>query len=780
MTSYLKFLWRNRLYTFIEVVGLALSLTFVVFVGSYASQQYSVAHAHPDADRIYIPSMQDYPGLTSGLEGVIRERFPEIEQITVYFPSNIAPGGGRVVEIDKHKVEIQSEVTVDEHFFEMFPDSEFLMGSPDVLKEKDNVIVSEKLARKLFPDGNFRSVLLDEHMNLAAVIADNDRSIFPEADVIMSKDSPLSAVTYYDPFDNFGTCQTFVKLRKGSDVGQFYENMKRVCKEIYPTAYGTAFFKGLKLRRWDKVFFEPSDGVFRYSDPKLIYTLSAIALLLLLSSVANFVNLNTALVGQRAKEMATRRLLGASSWGIRGRYVFESVALTAVAMIFALLVAEWLAPWMNEMIEADVPVRISFSAGYMMSYVALVVVVGALGGLLPAVLASRYRPIDIVRGTFRRESKRIWSKIFIVIQMAVSVFLISMAFVMHAQYRKSLNREMNCNLKNKFALLYMIPVSDGAFDLEARIREMPQVKRVGRAMNVPCTQAGVQYSMTTTGEEVRYRMYIMDSTTFNMMEFPKEEDFRTPAQKSVWFSESAFRATGFDAQNHDISTTLAQKSGACDHTAGVIGDVPTNIENIGAEELMIVAVQDFSQYPLFMSVIETTDQHEEFRKALDEICREYCAKTYGYEVEPMYCDYLEDLKHKALAKAEKQMNLVYVFMTLAVLISMLGLLAMSIYDARNRAKDIAVRKVFGSTAVIEARQGIFAYLRLIAVACAFGLVAAVMAAEAYLRQFVSKIENYGWIFLVVVVVIVAMAVLTTFWQIWMAARVNPVKTLNKE
>ncbi len=780
MKSYLKFLMHNKLYTSIEVLGLTLSLAFVVFVGCYISQQLSVAYAHPDAERIYIPSTENYPGLTSGLEGVIRDRFPEIEQTAVYFPSFIAPGGGEIIEFGDQTFEIGSEVTVDEHFFEMFPDIEFLMGSPDVLKDKDNIIVSEEFARKLFPDGNFRPVFLDEHMNLAAVIADNDYSIFPRADVIIGIDSPLSAVSYCKLFDNFGACQTFVKLRKGADVEQFTENMKQVCKEIYPDTYGTTFFKELRLERWDKILFRPTHDVFRHCDLKMIYTLSAIALLLLLSAIANFVNLNTALVGQRAKEMASRRLLGASSWSIMGRYFFESVALTCVAMILALLVAVWLTPWANEMIEADVPVTIPFSAGYVAGYVALVLLVGGLGGMLPAVLASRYTPIDIVRGTFRRESKQVWSKVFIVVQMSIAVFLISMSLVMHAQYRKSLNREMNCNLKNKFALLYMIPSSNGAFNFEERLRTLPQVKRVGRAMSVPCTEAGGQYSKTTTGEEIVYRLFVMDSTTFNMMDFEVVEDFHTPVEKGTWFSEAAFRATGFDSRNHDISTTLARKSGACDHTAGVIANVPVNIENVGAEELMVIAVQDFSNHPLFMSVIETTDSHEEFREALADVCREYTTQSLGYEVRPMYCDYLEDLKLKALSKAEKQMNLVYVFMVLAVLISVLGLLAMSIYDARNRAKDIAVRKVFGSTMMMEARRGVVAYLKLISVACVVGLAVAVVVTERYLQQFVEKIENYGWIFMAVVVIILLIALVTVFWQIWSAARVNPVQTLSKE
>ena len=779
MRSYFKFLMRNKLYTLIEVVGLALSLAFVVFVGCYTAQQYSVANATPDSERIYLPSTENYPGLTSGFADVIRDRFPEIEQLSVYYPSYVATGGGTVIKVNDQTLEIQSEVAVDDEFFDMFPNFEFLMGSPDVLKQKDQVIVSEQFARKLFPDGNFEMVDLDKGVRLAAVVADNDHSIFPYADVIFSvKNKYGPAHSGLQPFDNFGSTMTFIKLRKDADVEQLYANLDGVCKEVY-TTYGKGFFKKLKLRRLDRIIFEPSDGIFRYSDLKLIYTLGAIALLLLLSSVANFVNLNTALVGQRAHEMATRRLLGSSKGDVMGRYFAESVFLTSVAMVFALLVALWLSPWMNQMIEADVPVVIPFTPLYILGYVLIVVVVGAFAAFLPALLASRFKPIDIVKGSFKRESKQVWTKLFIVVQTAIAVLLISMALVMQAQYRKSLNRDMGCEIKNKFALFYMIPVSNGAFNLEDRIRALPQVKRIGRAMAVPCTRAGGQYSKTATGEEIMYRMYVMDSTSFNMMGFEKLMDFNTPVQKGVWFTESAFRATGFDAKNHDISTTLAQKSGACDHTAGVIGNVPVNIANIGVEEHAIVAVQDFSHYPFYVSVIETTDDHQAFRKSLSELCREYTTRSFGYEVEPMYCDYLEDLKVKALEKSAKQMNLVYVFMALSILISVLGLLAISIYDAKNRAKDIAIRKVFGSSVWEETRNGLMSYFKLTILASLVGLCFAILLAQKYLAQFIVRIERYGWIFLVVILVVLLIAVLTTFWQIWMAARVNPIQTLNK-
>ncbi len=777
MNSFWKFLKHNKLYTFIEVVGLAFSLAFVTYVGCYTVQQYEVAKENPDCERIYMLGSQDFPGLTWGFPGKIRDQFPEIEQVAAYYPSFVAPGGGAVIEFEGRQMEVKHEVYVDLDFFRMFP-GRFLMGDASVLEDPDNVIVSETFARKIFPDGNFRPVRLDEDMNLAAVVRDSDRSLFPYTDLILSEESKTSPRTYNAEFDQYGTCVPFIRVREGVELDALQIKLAEVCKEVYPM-YGDNFLKELKLTRLDRLYFE-KDDIFNHGDKATIWTLSTIALLLLLSAVINFVNLNSALVGQRAKEMATRRLLGSSAGSVLGRYFSESVLLTVIAMAIGLVIAVLSAPWLNSMLGSDVPVIIPFTSAYIAGYVLLVLGIGGLAAILPAFLASRYKPIDIVRGTFRKDSKNIWGKVFIVIQTSVAVIFISMALVMQLQFRKSMNREMNCNLENKYCLFYFYPHYAAPFDMEARLKELPCVVRGGRARSVPCTQTFGQYSQTMTGDEIMYRMFVMDSTTFNMLEFEILEDYGTPVEKGAWFSQTAFKATGFDSQHHDISNTLAQKNGMADHTAGVIADIPVNLKNVGVEEYSCVTVTNLDTFPISEWIIETQGDHEEAARQISALYREFAIAAQGYEFEPMYNGYLSDLKREALSESEHQMNLLYVFMLLSVIITVLGMLAMSIYDAHNRMKDIAIRKVYGSTVGEESLTGILGYMKLIALASLIGLTVSVWASSRYLQQFVVRIENYWWIFLAVILIVVLIAFLSTFWQIRKAARCNPVETLNKE
>ncbi len=244
MNSFWKFLKHNKLYTFIEVVGLAFSLAFVTYVGCYTVQQHEVAKENPDCERIYMLGSQDFPGLTWGFPGKIRDQFPEIEQVAAYYPSFVAPGGGSTIEYEGQQIEIAQEVYVDENFFSMFPE-QFLMGDASVLEDPDNVIVSETFARKIFPDGNFRPVRLDEDMNLAAVVRDSDRSLFPYTDLILSEESKTSPRTYNAEFDQYGTCVPFIRVREGAELDALQIKLAEVCKEVYPM-YGDNFLKELK------------------------------------------------------------------------------------------------------------------------------------------------------------------------------------------------------------------------------------------------------------------------------------------------------------------------------------------------------------------------------------------------------------------------------------------------------------------------------------------------------------------------------------------------------
>jgi len=552
-----------------------------------------------------------------------------------------------------------------------------------------------------------------------------------------------------------------------------------LCKEIYPGMFGTSFLESLSVERLDEIFFKEYDGnpqAYRHGDIGTLRILLLVGLLLLLSAVFNYINLSFALTGKRAKEMATRRLLGEEKNSIMLRQIAESILFTALCFGVGLLLAYAFVPSFNRLInDPDVPVSILMRPGYVIAYLLFIALTGTVAGLLPALLSCRFSPIDVVRGTFRRQAKMTFSKVFILLQSALAVFLLAMALVMEAQYRLSMNRPLHANIEDIYYLRVQSRSDQGP--LADALAALPCVRRIGFSQGAPGARTGGQFSLTRDGSEIMYRTFKMDSTAFEIFRFEKLKDFEAPKFNAVWFGEAAYAATGFDDEYHDISQTLSQRTRGCEYVAGVIRDFPVNLSNAGAEDYLFVSVMKREDLMWGGWVIETVGDRTEARKAIRQVYEDWSRTNIASVADN---DYLTENYREALRPARNNMRLLELFMLLAILISLLDLLAMSTYFADERAHDIAVRKVFGGTIETEARRTIRDYMLLVVIACVIGIPAAVWAAQEYLKDFIYRLEGYWWIFVVAVVITLAVSLLSVLWQTLRAARTNPATELKKE
>ncbi|MBR0301455.1 MAG: FtsX-like permease family protein, partial [Bacteroidales bacterium] len=713
MKSYLKFLSRNKLYTAIEAVGLAVSLAFVIIIGSYVVQQFEVKYENPNWRDIYTFAMVEdgYPdqlGLTYTFTDAIKAAAPEVEMAGRLSPVEMlmTPKEGTL----QAKV-----VTADRHFFELFPNLKFVEGSPEVLADAGNMIVSEEFSHKSGLRVGDIWNLGEYSFTVAAIMKDWKSTLFEYADVVLSIDGPIKG--FSDHNDQFGSVYTFVKLSPGADRNALEEKAVTVCKNLYDF-YGSSFLQGVRVYRLDEMLFgevhgNTISGNITHSDKRTLDLLLAAVLLLLVSAVFNYINLNMALSAKRAREMATRRLIGASQASIFGRRILESLLFTLVCFAVSLLLAIWWTPMVNRLLnDPDIAIRIQFTPKYIAIFAALVLVVGLLSGLLPALFSSRWKPIDVVRGSFRAQSKMTFSKVFIILQSALSVFLIAIAIAMEAQYRKSLNRPVHANIGDKY---FLQVASLGLESLKSSLESLPFVRSTGLAFQVPGQQGNGQYSKTVDGKDILYRVYHMDKDAFDMLGFDIQADYNAPVNKTVWFGESAFAATGFTAASHDIGI-LSQKLGNCENMGGVIADFPVSLNNMGAKENMIVLVENIQEkFPYAYGILmEIGGDHEEARKQIRKSYETWKKDNMVYY--ELADGYLTEFYEKALRPARNNMRLMELFMILALLLSLLDLLAMSTYFADEKAHDIAVRKVFGGTVDSETRRTIRDYMILVGIA----------------------------------------------------------------
>ena len=765
MKSYLKFLSRNKLYTAIEAVGLAVSLGFVIIIGSYVWQQYAVTWENPDRERVYVPGTPGFPALTYGFPDAIGN-IPEIESVS------------RMCNVVVHPVILgenteAESVGVEPEFFEICPQFRFVEGSADVLSAPTNAILSASFARKHSLSVGEALDITGSSYVVGAILEDLKGTVIKPYDIF------LNAAVYKDewqPFDNYGSTVTLIKVRPGTDREVLYDKLETVCKDVYSGIYGQAFFEHMELSRYDELFFKETEGFFRHGDKATLRILMLVGLLLLLSAILNYINLSVALTGKRAKEMAVRQLSGASRAGVIWKYVAESIAFTAVCFAAGLLLAEAFCPAMNALLNnPDIPIKVIWSPGYIVAYIVIILLVGALCGIFPAMMAGRYKPVDVMKGGYRRKSKMVFSKVFIVLQNALAVILIALAITMEAQMRKTQERPMNCNIDDIFFLKDFSGEDDTP--LKDALEALPCVRRIGRSSGVPGSINMGQYSTTRDGQDILYKLIRMDSTAFSMFGFEILEDFHAPQFNSVWFSDKSFTATGFDADYHDISGTLSRRTKGCEQVAGVFKSFPTNNANIGEEDYAIVSLMRSDDIPFAGWVIETTPDR---KAAKAQILEAYDNYIKGKQIYGSLAFWVDENIAEAWKPARNNMRLVEIFMLLSILIALLGLVAMSTYYADEKSRDIAVRKVFGGTVDTEAWRTIWDYMVLVGIACIIGIPIAVYAAQEYLKDFIYKLEGYWWIFVVAVLLTGLIAFVSVIWQVLKAARTNPATELKKE
>ena len=794
MKSYLKFLSRNKLYTAIEAVGLAVSLAFVILIGSYVVQQYEVAHESPQWKRTFALGGDDFLGLTYWDKEELEMNVPEVEAAT-----HMALLWQPLIQIGEEIFQVPG-IEADAGFFQVFPQYRLVEGSLENFVGKYDILISESLARRIagqLGNGVIGQVIRADGADrtVKGIYADFGESFFMPADIITNIAATWAAEEE-KAFNSIGNYTTWFRVREDADPADVQDKVNALLHKNYDTTWSAERVDKWHAYRMDEAFFftGSSSGLTRTGNIQMLRLLTIVVLLLLLSAVFNYVNLSLALTGKRAKEMATRRLLGADKAGILWKYIGESVAFTAVCFAAALLLADLLVPMMNSLVSTSDPeemmlgldssVRLSFmmTPGYILVYLAGILVLGVINGLLPAFAASRYQPIDVIKGTFRRRNKMILSKVFIVVQNVLSVFLIALALVMEVQMRHMLTRPTHAATENLFYIEYSAQNYDAMKLFKDKVEQLPFVTKAGVGRGIPG-----MINMTVgvrVDEEHHVDMPVIacDSTYFQLLGLEVEEDFGHPLLHSLWMSRSAFNAAGVSDTSTVFPRRINMNGAQPEFIGGIVADFPArpaSESNQNPNGGVIVTRVEELRYSNCL-LIGTIGEDKSYEDRIRQAYREFRLETAGVEDPAWRYGFIKDINRRQLAPVQRTLRLVEHFAVLAVLISLLGLLAMSTYFADENTRQIAVRKVFGSDISQETWRTVRSYMVLVGVACLVGIPLAVWAARLYLERFAYRIEGYGWVFVVAVIISLAIAFGTVLWQTLKAAKTNPATELKKE
>lgn len=777
MNTYFKFLSKNKLYTFIEAFGLAVALGFVILLASYARTEFSVGARQPLSKQLYAIGTEDMVGMTLGTG---EEFFPSMPEITSW--TRVASYGDADVTIDGEYHQVQA-VALDTNFLKLF-DYRLVGGDRDrILSGKDEVIVSESFAKKAFggddPVGK-TVVFRKKNLTVTGVLQNfGPYDVFRPADIFLSMKVMEDMVM---KMDQFGGVQTLVKLADGTvpeDVAS--KLLDKYCNYwdwFDRDASNGGFLYGSSLTRLDKIYFSSRDVYmpFRNGDKRTVEVLLIVALVLLISAIFNYINLTAAQTGKRAKEMATRRLLGESQTGIIRRYIGESFIFTAICFALGYVITLCFRPWMERLLTTDIVLSTDLpSVLYAFLFLCAI---SLISGLLPAAIVSRFKPIDVVKGDFRFRSKMVFSKGFIVCQNILSTVLIAVALTMTLQMRHLVNLPTGYETKDiisvdTWALGYRN--MDAQNELVRRLRALPQVEAVGTAVQAPfaCGNNGVHVE----NEKLSWlSASSLDSTSFRILGLKVIEKYSEPLEGTYWFTEEAARRYGVSESNRTVGK---RDDGAPEYECcGIIADYRSNDALTHPMEDSHNAVMNRESMCARM-IVKVTGDRKEALEAVSDVWRGVAVDYLGLP-KAVNINYVDDYLNNALTGTRNTMSLVNTFMILAILISALGLFAMSVYYTDQQSRQIALRKSFGSDVRTAAWTLSRDFLLMAAIAVVIATPLCIWAIRFYLQDFYNAIQFPWWVIPVAALLTLLIASVSILWQTWNAANENPIEKLKAE
>ncbi len=781
MNSFLNFLRRNKLYSAVNLLGLSVSMAFVLLLAVYVGKQLGTDSFHKNADRIYL--VADSESLSTGywFQRHLKANFPEIEAASAYTRAGISE-----FTIDGETVNAEASYA-DSSFFDMFsfPLTE---GTLEEWKaSKDRVLISESFARAHFdgkdPVGRpitFNALAADNAptLTIAGVFKDIDNSIIKSCDVfIRGEYMTLVNEANDERMSNAGGAVTFVMAYPGADLEARKADILSWCRENCWTfsperGYADNYVRLIPLR---KVYFlqeanEDYNEGLNLGNRKTVALLLTMCLILLLFAILNYVNMTTALSGFRAKEMATRRLLGASKRSIFLKMIAESTAICAVAMCLAVLIGEAFAPMASAALSYKLSLFQAISPLSVAACVVFTVLVGAVSGLLPALVIQKAEPIEIVRGTLRLKTKTLYSKVIIVVQNVISIVMLVTALTMFLQIRSLINAPVGYNTEDQIEIANYFGRAEALSPLIDRLRAESCVEEVGVGDGYPMFSTNNWTMALENDEDASFQLIRGDKAYFDILGLRKKQDNHAAAD-APWLNEYAYGILGID----ESATEFQTKYNGAFQIGGIYYDF--KIKPLLSEQHPGLITR-YDEYPAdgwpWLLLVKTGPDHKLAMERVKAVCDEvfpgkiFTAKYVEEEIRELYTSETDTLK------------IMLLFAALSLLVSALGLVAMSSYYMQQERRTVSLRKVFGADCNSVLRGLVAEFMKLIGVAFVIAVPAGWYLMHRWLEGYSYRIGLHWWIFVLAGLFIAVVAALAVLWQSMSAARTNPAVELKKE
>lgn len=796
MKYFFRFLKNNPLYAVINVVGLALSLMFVILIGDYTYRQFSIDKWHRNHERIYVLGTENGNSLMSWPDCAhsLKDRYPEVEDVCCVYMHN-----GKIKHEDRVYEEAQGDnagniMLADSNFFRFF-DFKMIDGDRETaLDSPEKCVVTESLAKALFPDGNAlgqplqiegtRYVFVSDDngdpydsslvYTVSGVIKDLDKTVFLNETAVIANFERAPQVLGYRLRNDLmasgplGSTLSFLMLRPGASLEDKIEDLTSYCIESIPVFNFYGDTKAAIIPLDDLMFAPQNTGAgLQTGDKSLLGILLAVVLAILMFAVTNYINLTVANTGFRAKEMATRRLLGSDGLGISLELIGESTLMVFISFIIGGALALLLEDKVAVLFKGKIDILKDINFSTVSVSLLFIVLTGIISGIMPTISLSKYKPIDVVKGSFRYHSKMVLSRIFIILQNVITMTMMTATLTILLQMNHLVNAPLGYNTEN----IYRVS-SDNPEVLRNALKSQPFIQGIGSFSGTSLD--GNYRSMSTRKDKDNNNLLVYlttwDKEFIDIMGINLVKDNHLSGDVKYINEELAGKLSLGDGESE-----VTWGDGKVMQVAGIFSNFHmTNILDPYQPFLISVKDTDEIEDPNFMV---KTDGSPDARKKLCDLIKEVDGTTEDLDWKLQSVD--DNIK-ASLNEEKNTMRIVSIFTGVAVLISVLGFIGMSLFFIRQRRKEIGVRRIMGSTTNEVLSLLLTKFCAPLLVSFIFAVPLSWFIMDKWLESFSYRIGLSPWIFIASGAVSLLIAVVSIFFQTLHAAHSNPVDAIRAE
>ncbi len=803
MKIIIRTLHKNRLYTAVNILGLALSLACVILIARYVHQETTVNHFAIDLSRTFMMTVEEENGQVrySGAADPNKDanyRDPMnhhgIERFSIFIPFE-----EDYILHEEYRYNTKLIVT-DSNFLKVLPYP--LLRGRTFTEAPDEAILTHRLAEKIFGDDN------PVGKNITFSTGDNLRVVGVLGEPATKSSFDFELLVNINLKEQWGRMtHNLVMLQPGQSVEQVNEVNSQFMSLLGYMSKGVRY-QLVPLEEFytdrSRILYQDTNPVFVQGNANSVKVLSIVALLILVVGLFNFVNIYTVVVLKRAREFGVKKIYGASRWRIALQIWGENFLMVAMAIFIAWLFIEILEVPMASQLAFSVRSNVMF--GILLS-TAILVLLPLVASLYPFLKYTRSSPIASLRLVNVGGVSVVSRKGFLLLQYTISFGLLIVALFFMKQLHFMLNNEPGYKTENVIISTMMVQnhhfYSSGD-DRQSRYQKLTENKEyIKRKMEesplfTEWLFGSPVYDLNATmlvkrsdreeyievaGEWLTPQYY--DMFGFQLLEGRLWDSTDVFNQYKCIINEAAKKLFDIDdihsvklqpERRMWISSRSDIDSNPPYEIVGVIKDFNTGHLSKSTAPLLLSYSEDRGGVGVWETVLArfVPGSQEEAVAYMEAIYKEINNNAdFTYSL-------LDDEITRLYEEDRKVANVYILFSLLAILISCIGLFALSLFDIRQRYREIALRKVNGATTKDISRLLLKKYARLLALAFAIAVPTALFVIHKYLEGFAHKAPVSWWLFAIAGIVVAGVSLLTLSWQVRKALQVNPAKVLKGE